>query len=600
MHEGSDGFDSGYESFQRAADATQHLFFAYLRSMAPAHSGPSNLPRILEKLLAESRYPPHRTTFQHHAVLKISLLVDRVSPSPFALLKRAVRHHIYNDSQALAELYACTDDPSKCLSDECARVLKCIAAVNSSLLSESQTAKGLADFTWSRFIDFGFDDSASSSIVNSRRSVSAPELSPSAPISRPSRPITPSWGEFLNDGFPSSRIENTPFLLSPQQSLPFPISQKIEFHPDESTESYDRGNIECVKFMQLDDAFWGVWIESLAAETVESRKAVFGRSVVAEIANAGWIVVEEKLRGVHTPQLLPPIDTKKRMFSKRTKTPKLKPINSVRRPLSPELQVSPQLAEMLRERYAAQMMPSHSSPQIVSQDVGDKVNRQESRITLGTEVAHALNWAGRDGRYVTDTTENLIDTLSPEVPQNPPAETTDRNPFAPQPLEASIDREEVISPIPTSYLDDSDRKDKNRIFKLFLHRRKTVTVPKLSEDPAGSSIYSRSSVTSDHPEPSLDSLHTSSTIAPVRRKPVPSQMLLPYDATPGEESLVSSNSTTPRADRWKAIHRAHHAAAYPPSEYDDGETAQTSDEESIEDRVARIKKRVAELTILSE
>ena len=52
----SNGFESGYRSWLSAADATSHLFFAYLRSLAPepVRGGISLLPMSLQKLLQET------------------------------------------------------------------------------------------------------------------------------------------------------------------------------------------------------------------------------------------------------------------------------------------------------------------------------------------------------------------------------------------------------------------------------------------------------------------------------------------------------------------------------------------------------------------
>lgn len=55
------------------------------------------LPRSLEKLLKETDYPPPRSRQMMSSTNKLAMVIDAVSPTPFALLRRA-GHFQYRDS----------------------------------------------------------------------------------------------------------------------------------------------------------------------------------------------------------------------------------------------------------------------------------------------------------------------------------------------------------------------------------------------------------------------------------------------------------------------------------------------------------------------
>jgi Domain of unknown function (DUF1708). len=79
--------------FGSAADATSHLFFAYLRSLSPdmprGISGISSLPISLQGLVQATEYPPEVPTLLQVTTTKVVMIVDTVSPTPFSLLRRA-------------------------------------------------------------------------------------------------------------------------------------------------------------------------------------------------------------------------------------------------------------------------------------------------------------------------------------------------------------------------------------------------------------------------------------------------------------------------------------------------------------------------------
>jgi Domain of unknown function (DUF1708) len=337
------GFDGGYKSWARfvysgsciverddanvcsAADATSHLFFAYLRSLSPDSvkgvNGISTLPLSLQTLLQNTEYPPETPTLMQSTASKVVMIVDSVSPTPFALLRRA-RNFEYRDDDRALQAFANYEDPVQALTDECLRVLGCISSINQSAISSSKNSTSLPDASWSRFEDIGFsgimdesdqdDDETEAAVMVRRRapeSLSGVVPLSNTPRSRPydlGRPTTPSWADFLSSGFidEPGKKGPAPLLLPPDKVLP-PIdtsrvrSSQSNRRMAERETHLEPGELASINKMDMDDAFWWVWMSSLAGEEPTTRKAVFGRCAVVEtqIKAGRWLVVEEKVKG---------------------------------------------------------------------------------------------------------------------------------------------------------------------------------------------------------------------------------------------------------------------------------------------------------------
>lgn len=125
------GFEGGYKSWSNAADATSHLFFAYLRSLSPEvdHSKSliERIPRSLQALLASTEYPPDTPSLMRRSTPRVVMLVDAVSPTPFALLRRAKKFE-YRDRDRVLREYSAFEDPIDALTEECKRVLYAISS----------------------------------------------------------------------------------------------------------------------------------------------------------------------------------------------------------------------------------------------------------------------------------------------------------------------------------------------------------------------------------------------------------------------------------------------------------------------------------------
>lgn len=307
------GFEGGYKSWLSAADATSHLFFAYLRSLSPqqARAGISMLPMSLQKLLQETEYPPQSPSLLMSSTYKVVMIVDTVSPTPFALLRRANHFQYRDEDQALRE-FSEYEDPVEALTEECRRVLKAISLANQSQVSSSKHSTSLRDASWSRFEDIGFGDTLEEEEeddetvkINQFRNPRGLRTTP-ASGGNLGRPTTPSWADFLSSGFVDD-APNSPsnLLLPPDKILP-PIETTVRQRSSqshrprlESDRHLEPGELASISRFDLDEAFWWVWMSSLAPEETAERKSAFGRCSVVEtvIRHGRWLVMEEMVKG---------------------------------------------------------------------------------------------------------------------------------------------------------------------------------------------------------------------------------------------------------------------------------------------------------------
>ncbi|KAF1940252.1 hypothetical protein EJ02DRAFT_237327 [Clathrospora elynae] len=305
------GFETGYRTWEKAADAASHLFFAYLRSLSPDLNmigGISALPRSLQALLSQTEYPPQTPTLMQTRTTKVVMIVDSVSPTPFSLLRRA-KHFEYRDDDVALQQFSAYEDTVKALTDECRRVLECISTTNQSIVSpEARTP----DPSWSRFEDFGFsgimdnsDSTSGASLNGSPREFSSMRSGARSKNTDLGRPTTPSWADFLSSGFADENNNSSPnTLLLPSQKLP-PLGENARVHSSQShmrglkEDDLEPGELASITQFDLDETFWWVWMISLASEETTERKAAFGRCTLIEtrIQGAKWLVMEEQVKG---------------------------------------------------------------------------------------------------------------------------------------------------------------------------------------------------------------------------------------------------------------------------------------------------------------
>jgi len=284
------------------------------------------LPMSLQKLLQETEYPPERPSLLQSSTSKVLMHVDTVSPTPFALLRRA-NHFQYRDEDRALQAYSEFEDPVKALTEECRRVLKAISAANQSNVSSSKHSTSLRDASWSRFEDIGFASALEEEDEDEEGMPQKPSGLRTTPASGNglARPTTPSWADFLSTGFvDDNRQGPSNVLLPPDKVLP-PIETTRRQRSSQSHRprlEHDRtlepGELASITKFDLDDAFWWVWMSSLAPEETAERKAAFGRCAVIEtsIRSGRWLVVEEMVVGAAPePQEGAYIAEKKGFFS---------------------------------------------------------------------------------------------------------------------------------------------------------------------------------------------------------------------------------------------------------------------------------------------
>jgi hypothetical protein len=502
------GFDAGYKSWEAAADAATHLFFAYLRSLSPEGntSGVLSLPRLLQNLLDSTQYPPGKG-FVSNDTTKLVMIVDIVSPTPYALLRRA-KNFEYRDSDHALQEFSSFEDPITALTDECRRVLQAISSTNQSAVSNAKTSTSLTDPSWSRFEDIGFgstlDDADEENSFLSPKPAASSYTNGTQSAVDLARPTTPSWADFLSSGFhdENGNKSSAPILLPPDKILP-PLSSAARGQSSQSHRrnleptNLDPGELASINTMTIDDAFWWVWISSLAGEEPTSRKAVFGRCALIEtiFTDGRWMVMEEQVKGAAPePAQGAYIAEKKRSFfgfttkngriTRRRSGIKKSPLNAEvngdhRATIGPDQHAKiQQAAAELSRRKEAEEAAARKRQQPSSNSTSDNRN---SVFTLGPnkeEFSPALAWAKKydkeavraqylgdslagkgsrelltlpnQGLGLTRSTSTLSQHETKELPPPPPLKSSTRA-ESPRPAPAQTPEPQIVvepAPIP--------------------------------------------------------------------------------------------------------------------------------------------------------
>lgn len=412
-----------------AADATSHLFFAYLRSLSPdslrGANGISALPISLQTLVQATEYPPEPPSLLQISSTKVIMIVDTVSPTPFALLRRA-KNFQYRESDHALQEFSNYEDPVRALTDECRRVLRSISSANQAEVSTSQASTSLRDASWSRFEDIGFGgtidetDTEANAEANGQAQNNAQPGLRSAPHSRSpdlGRPTTPSWADFMSSGFTDENgVRNpAPLLLPPDKVLP-PIStvrgQSSQSHRrmGDNESTLEPGELASITGLDLDDSFWWVWLTSLAGEEPTFRKGAFGRCALIETVISGgrWLVMEEQVKGAAPePEAGAYIAEKKSFFGFTTRGGKLTRRKS-----------STKKIKTMEEPYKKGNNPAPASKTSIGPDQHARIQAAAAALQRKHKEQEREEELGRNGPRTDDPASNKTNsvlTLQPTI-----------------------------------------------------------------------------------------------------------------------------------------------------------------------------------------
>lgn len=246
------------------------------------------------------------------------MVVEQVSPTPYALLRRG-RNFNFPQNEPCLQAYSDHEDPVKALTFECRRVLDCVASANRSNVQKDDFAeftelKKSSDASWSQFQDLGFssfmEDGQTNGLADRNQFSHGLRSAPASGRHDLGRPTTPSWADFLSEGFADDAKPRDPASLRvpSDQMLPPLHAQRVQSSQSHvrggnQDDNLDEAELGHVSRIELDETFWWVWMTSLAGEETLERKAVFGRCAFVEtdIRDARWLVMEEQVKGAALP-----------------------------------------------------------------------------------------------------------------------------------------------------------------------------------------------------------------------------------------------------------------------------------------------------------
>lgn len=339
VNTGADGpvsFQDGLNTWSEAAEATNHLFFSFLRTMLPtkdSRNDMNRIPRSLESLLVSSVYPPlplHKSRLV--PVPLVTLTVGKLSSSPLVLLKRAAKTVRFDNPSVFATeddfntLFFLFKDPKiveQKLSPESKRVLHDIVQENplnnevyydtraaewkvrSSRLPANQNGDYRAK-TWSKHYNSTFTDPATGARSSNPHNY-VYDADEGYGYNVRSNHNVSTWEEFKQSGFEPGDPTQRPSTALSGRSIPMNIPWASTL-PGQNGDTapavksgYEQKVTAAVSQVAIDDFFVWVWMSSLSIEQPEMNKALFGRSVVVEVeispgpGGRRWVVVEEIL-----------------------------------------------------------------------------------------------------------------------------------------------------------------------------------------------------------------------------------------------------------------------------------------------------------------
>ncbi|KTW28172.1 hypothetical protein T552_02031 [Pneumocystis carinii B80] len=294
------GFHRGYSNWKRSADANEHLFFAYLRSIKKQHTNtelyvPNPLPLSLVKLLDQTPYPLSVTslmTLHHKDTLCIDILSNIPSPNIFTILQRVAIQSLDTDDEISLALWKHRDHIENALTEESKRILMCISNTLINTSSSKECEK------WEEFMNFGFDH------IENRLSFTKSDSLHKIDKQNTSKDNLDQRSTDLESKTdPVLSLEKNPFShhVFPFDNSFSPINgihphSKLDSATKINTEWLNESTISNKIRINLDESFWAVWIDSCSEETPIFKKTLFGKSFLFEIEldEKKWVVIEEQ------------------------------------------------------------------------------------------------------------------------------------------------------------------------------------------------------------------------------------------------------------------------------------------------------------------
>ncbi|KAK9466578.1 hypothetical protein V1512DRAFT_247790 [Lipomyces arxii] len=334
-------FSEAYKLWMRAAEASSHLYFAYLRSEAASIqisvTTLSALPAALSSLLASTPYPPRLTSSDVTESLFLSSFVSEPSNNVLATLQHfyglarrngSVSSVSIDDEVVNAFLYA---DPTEraydtYLTPESSRLL-CDIGDNLRQFDCNRTVSG-AHMNASITENVGFDQyyRTDPKYVNDydrprTRTVSGSSVWSTNRTIEPESPVTANaWSEFATHGFYSD--SNIPKIMDPEKYIPDiailtaqPRNKQFGLRTNQSAYleplSAELGALQSAK-VPLDYSFWWTWLCAYGPEETPFRRSIFCSCLLIEFDASAmglshgmtnsdrFVIIEERMiKAVH-------------------------------------------------------------------------------------------------------------------------------------------------------------------------------------------------------------------------------------------------------------------------------------------------------------
>jgi hypothetical protein len=326
-------FATGLSCWSVAAEASYHLFLAFLRSVYPDQNERYliKFPRVLEQLLLKQAYPP-KPMYKNRLITvpKITLSVGRLSANPFVLLQRISKTIQFenpamfpseDDFDTLYFLFSDINEIEKRMSPESKRILEEVSKENSIFTDNTLFIKDTPELpydirarTWSKHYNQAYIDPVTGEphrpLTNYVYEDSQREMiMKSSSLPKAQRPVLPYPESPTLDG-----IKDKPIHIGTWDEVMYYYSKALgdkKKHSGETTKNRrittDNLTTCTLSKVAIDDFFVWVWINSISPEQTEISKAQFGRSIVVELqvsdgeAGRRWVVVEEVLTPAPPP-----------------------------------------------------------------------------------------------------------------------------------------------------------------------------------------------------------------------------------------------------------------------------------------------------------